>query len=485
VTALRNLIGGQFRDPESGSWSERGRTPDGRQRLDPLPDSDARDVAAAVAAARAAQPAWGRVSPFARSDVLRSIAAGLREQSADLSSAICHEVGKPIGEAVGEIEHAARVLDYYAGLAHELGGDHFPSRQSDVHLYTRREPRGTVGVITPWNFPVNLAVVKLAPALLAGNTGVWKPAHQAATSSALFAEVLVRAGVGAGVVNMVLGDGPTVGAALTSADIDGVSFTGSCAVGQQIESTCRSRGVRVLTELGGKNVTVVCADADLDAATEAIVNAAFRFAGQKCTATSRVVVLDSVHDELLRRLQSRAEQLVVGLPDDQDTFLGPLISDAAVDAVLEHVAVARSMGAEVVVGGDRAGVPGSASGAFMQPTILSGVTAGMRIATEELFAPVVVVIRVTTLDEAFDAADATDFGLTASIFTSDLGTAFEFVERAEVGAVQVNLPTAGLEYQAPVGGRRNSGSGGVELGVAALDFYTRSKSVAIRYPTGG
>ena len=485
MTQLLNLIGGEFRAPESGTWSDRGRTPDGRRDLEPLPDSDARDVERAMRAARSARAAWADLSPFARADVLRAIAEHLRNESASLAETICHEVGKPIADAAGEIDNAARVLEFYAGLAHEMGGDHLPSRQADVHMFTRREPRGIVGVITPWNFPVNLAVVKLAPALLAGNVAVWKPAQQAATSSARFARILVDSGVPAGVINMVLGDGTVVGAAVTESDLDGISFTGSCAVGQRIESSCAARGVKSLTELGGKNVAVVCADADLDAAADAIVNGAFRFAGQRCTATSRVVVEDSAHDALVQRLQDRVFQLVVDVPEDPSTFLGPMISSAARDEVLEHIGVARSMGAELVVGGETAVVMAAPDGAFLQPTVLTGVTAGMRIAQEELFAPVIVVIRARSLDDAFDAADTTDFGLTAAVFTRSLDTAFAFVDRADVGAVQVNLPTAGLEYQSPVGGRRNSGSGGLEQGVAALDFYTRSKAVAIRYTTGG
>ena len=190
-----------------------------------------------------------------------------------------------------------------------------------------------------------------------------------------------------------------------------------------------------------------------------------------------------MHDELVQRLRTRTVELVLGVPDDSATFLGPMISEAAVADVLEHITIARSMGAELVVGGERGVVADAPNGAFLQPTILTGVTAGMRIATDELFAPVVVVIRASSVEDAFDAADATDFGLTAAIFTTDLGAAFRFVERAEVGAVQVNLPTAGLEYQSPVGGRRNSGSGGLEQGAAALDFYTRSKAVSIRFAT--
>lgn len=477
---LLNFIGGEFRDPVSGTWSPRGATPDGTGQLDSLPDSDARDVEAAIEAARLARAPWSATSPFARADILRGLAARLREKSPILSESMCHEVAKPIGEAVGEVENAARVLEFYAGLAHEMGGEQFPSRQAEVHMFTKREARGIVGVITPWNFPVNLALVKLAPALLAGNVVVWKPAEQAASSSQLLAQVLADAGLPAGVVNMVQGDGE-VGAAVVASDLDGVTFTGSCAVGQLIESSCAARGIKSLTELGGKNVAVVASDADLDAAADAIINGAFRFAGQKCTATSRVVVEEAVHDELVQRLKVRADALVVGMPDDPEAFLGPLVSPDAVAIALDHIATARSMGAEVVTGGERAEIPGAPDGAFLQPTILTGVTAGMRIATDELFAPVVVVIRVSSLEDAYDAADATDFGLTAAVFTRSLATAFRFVDRADVGAVQVNLPTAGLEYQSPVGGRRNSGSGGLEQGVAALDFYTRSKSVSIKF----
>jgi aldehyde dehydrogenase (NAD+) len=294
---------------------------------------------------------------------------------------------------------------------------------------------------------------------------------------------LIESGLPAGVVNMVLGGGVEVGTPLTESDIDGVSFTGSCAVGQQIESRCSARGVRTITELGGKNVAVVCADADLDAAVEAIVNGAFRFAGQKCTATSRVVVLESVQAEFISRLMSRMRDISVGLPSDPTTFMGPLISQGAVADALTYVDDAVAVGAELLSGGKRADIVGSSEGAFLEPTVLAGVTAGMRIATEELFAPVLVIITARDTEEAFALADRTDFGLTAAIFTNNLATAFAFIDNADVGAVQVNLPTAGLEYQAPVGGRRGSGSGGVEQGIAALDIYTRTKSVSMRYRT--
>lgn len=480
---LQNVIGGVSVAPASGTWIERGFTPDGTAQLAAVPESDERDVRAAVDKAREAQPAWAALSPFQRADFLRAIARQLRADAGPLASIMCAELGKPIGEAHGELENAARVLEYYAGLAHEMGGDHLPSRQADVHMFTRREPRGTIAIITPWNFPVNLAIVKLAPALLAGNTAVWKPASQAAQSSYAFALSLIESGLPAGVVNMVLGGGVEVGTPLTESDIDGVSFTGSCAVGQQIESRCSARGVRTITELGGKNVAVVCADADLDAAVEAIVNGAFRFAGQKCTATSRVVVLESIQAEFISRLLSRMRDISVGLPSDPTTFMGPLISQGAVADALTYVDDAVAVGAELLSGGKRADIVGLSEGAFLEPTVLAGVTAGMRIATEELFAPVLVIITARDTEEAFALADRTDFGLTAAIFTSNLATAFAFIDNADVGAVQVNLPTAGLEYQAPVGGRRGSGSGGVEQGIAALDFYTRTKSVSMRYRT--
>ncbi len=483
MSELQNVIGGVAVAPASGIWVERGITPDGTGELAAVPESDERDVRAAVQTAREAQTAWAARSAFERADFLRAIARQLREDAGSLASIMCAELGKPIGEAHGELENAARVLEYYAGLAHEMGGAHLPSRQADVHMFTRREPRGTIAIITPWNFPVNLAVVKLAPALLAGNTAVWKPASQAAQSSYAFALSIIKSGLPAGVVNMVLGGGAEVGTPLTDSDIDGVSFTGSCTVGQQIESRCSARGVRTITELGGKNVAVVCADADLDAAVEAIVNGAFRFAGQKCTATSRVVVLESVQAEFIALLMKRMHGLTVGYPADPTTFMGPLISQDAVAEALSSIEEAVAVGAELLAGGRRPDALDSTQGAFLEPTVLAGVTAGMRIATEELFAPVLVIITARDTEEAIALADRTDFGLTAAIFTNDLGTAFAFVDQADVGAVQVNLPTAGLEYQAPVGGRRGSGSGGVEQGIAALDFYTRTKSVSMRYRT--
>ena len=478
---LLNVIAGELVEPASGKWSQRGTTPDGRLELDALPRSDARDVERALLAARAAAPEWASLTAFARADHLRAAASEMRARLESLATTICHEVGKPIAEARAEVDNAARVLDFYAGLAHAIGGDHFASARDGVHLFTRREPRGVVAIITPWNFPISLAIVKLAPALLCGNTAVWKPASPSATSSAALAACLSDAGIPAGVVNMVLGGGGSVGDPLTDAELGAISFTGSCEVGQSIERRSAARGVRTLTELGGKNVAIVCADADLDLAVEAVVGGAFRYAGQKCTATSRLVVVDAVHDEFVTRLTARVATLVVGVPDDPTAFVGPVISQECVDTTLKCIADAVAGGAQVVSGGSRADVAAAPDGTFLEPTVVVGVTPNMRLAREELFAPVLAVLSARDIEEAYAIADDTEFGLTAAIFTRDLSTAFEYVARADAGAVSVNLPTSGVEYQLSLGGRRNSGSGGQEQGLATLDFYTRSKSVSVRY----
>lgn len=481
MTDLLNLIDGDWRPASDGGTTSRGPSPDGLSDLAPVPDSRAADVQAALAAARGAAPAWTAMSPYARADLLRGLARELRERAQTMAELMCVEIGKPVAEGLGEVENAAKVVEFYAGLAHELGGEHVPSMRPGVHIVTRREPRGVAAVITPWNFPVNLPLVKMAPALLAGNTVVWKPASPGAEASVELARAIVAAGIPAGVVNMVLGDGPTAGAALAAADVDAVSFTGSCDVGHQIERQGAERGVKVLTELGGKNVVVVCDDADLDLAVDAIVNGAFRYAGQKCTATSRVVATPGVHDELVARVCAKLDDLPVGLPSDPSTFLGPTLTEAAVAGALAAVAEAVSAGATVVRGGHRPVIDAAPNGHFLEATVLTGVSSSMRVARAELFAPVLAVLAAADPGEAFEIADSTEFGLSASIFTTDLETAFRFADATDTGAVQVNLPTAGLELQVPVGGRRDSGAGGVEQGRAALDFYTRNKTISIRH----
>jgi alpha-ketoglutaric semialdehyde dehydrogenase len=483
MSDIGNLIDGKQVGAQSGAWIERPTAPDGISRLSRVPRSAQADVQAAVAGARTAFAHWSGRSAFERADHLRRLASEIRNRSDDFAELMCREVGKTLADGHAEVANAARVVDFYAGLAHELGGTHLPSARGGVHLYTRREPVGVVALITPWNFPVNLPLVKMAPALLAGNTVVWKPASQGAESAALLAECFVAADLPAGVVNMVLGEGREVGEPLVKADVDAVSFTGSTPVGRRLEQLAAERGTRILVELGGKNATIVCSDADLDLAARTVAAAAFGFAGQKCTATSRVIVIDAVHEEFVGRLSTIVAGMVVGDPHDARTEVGPLISDSAREWAQDRVESAVSAGAKVVT--NSAGIDEPRAGSYMSPVVITGVTPRMAVAREELFAPVLAVLHASDLAEAFEIADDTEFGLTAAIFTTDLAAAFSYAHRADAGAVMVNLPTAGMEFQSPLGGRRGSGGGGLEQGLEALHFYTEVKTIAIRYGTAG
>jgi aldehyde dehydrogenase (NAD+) len=449
--------------------------------LDPIANSSVDDVNAAITAARGAQAEWRRTSPLQRGSVLRRIASELRSQSDRVASMMSSEIGKPLVESHAEIANAANVFDFYGGLGHEVGGEVIPSARDGVHLFTTREPLGVVALITPFNFPVNLPVVKLAPALLAGNTVVWKPASAGAATAQAVMDCITSAGIPEGVVNQILGNG-SVGAALAAGRIDGISFTGSTAVGRQLAAKAGATGIPCLLELGGKNAVVVNDDADLASAAAVITAGAFGYAGQKCTATSRLIVVgEETQRALLELIRERVSAIQVGAPLAPETTMGPVITSTIVDETLDVVSHAISEGAELFLGGDRVSVRGCENGNYLAPTVVTGVRPEMRIAHDELFAPVLAVICVASLDEAIAAANDSVYGLSAAIFTQSLEAAFAFSQRIETGAVQVNLPTAGLEYQSPFGGRGDSGSGRYEGGKAALEFYSHNKTIAIRH----
>lgn len=478
---LLNFINGQYEPPESGEWQIRGRSPDGATDLAMLPESDSRDVVRAVESARAAQRQWAARSTFERGESLQRLACELGSRADDIAAEMCVEVGKPINEAHAEIENAVKVLKFYGGLGHTLGGEVIPSTRDNVHLYTKAEPRGVVGAITPWNFPINLPIVKLAPALLAGNTAVWKPASAGASTSMKLVECFRAGDIPPGVINLVLGSGAKIGPAFLSPNIDVISFTGSTEVGQDLRSKASRVGIPCLLELGGKNAMVVLADADIEAAATTAVQGAFGYAGQKCTATSRLIADESVADALLARIENLMDSLEVGMPQTSTTNIGPLISGNSVEKTLVEIDDAIGAGARVVAGGDRVTVHGGERGHFLAPALVSDVTPDMMLAQKELFAPVIALMTVNSLDHAIDLVNASTYGLSAAIFTRDLQSAFLFSEGVRVGAVQVNLPTSGLEYQAPLGGRANSGAGGYEGGLAALNTYRHLKTTAISY----
>jgi aldehyde dehydrogenase (NAD+) len=442
--------------------------------------SDARDVKLAVDAAAAAFEPWSRVPAPRRAACLLKAAAALSRRRDEAAVLLTREEGKILAESRGEVDRAVGLLEYYAGQAGMLAGETVPSAMENRFLYTLRVPLGPVALITPWNFPCAIPVWKSAPALLCGNTVVLKPAEQAPASACLLAEVFHEAGLPQGVFNLVTGDGQSVGEPLTADPrIKAISFTGSVEVGKAIARKCADRLIRVGLEMGGKNPHIVLEDADLDRAVNDVMLGAFWGAGHKCTACSRAIVVDAVHDAFIEKLLKRTSELRVGDGLDPQTQVPPLLDETQMQRALDYIALGQKEGAKLLVGGKRlAGGPYD-EGWYVAPTVFADVKPGSRLAQEEVFGPVLAVVRVKDFDEALHIANGVEFGLSAGLSTRSLARTLEFARRSEAGVLHVNNPTAGLELQAPFGGMKSSSSGYREMGRAAIDFYTSVKTVYV------
>jgi len=471
-----------------------GRWVDGPHRFDDRNPADTRDLVgqfvhgtpadmtAAVEAAHAAYPTWAMMPAPARGCYLFKAAEILDGRFDQVAAEMTREEGKTLPEAKGEVRRSINILRYFGGEGARLPGLQAPSERDRVFAFAIRKPLGVVGLVTPWNFPSAIPAWKLAPALVAGNTVVLKPASAAPLSSWRIVEALVDAGVPAGVVNFVAGPGAELGNAM----IDGpgmkaVSFTGSCSVGGLLYDRAVRRRLRVQLEMGGKNPTVVLADADLDRAVEDTVNGAFASTGQKCTATSRVIVDASVHDAFVAKLVARTRMLNIGSGMEPSTDIGPAVDQQQLDTVLRYVERGRAEGARLACGGRRLIDPPFDHGYFVEPAVFVDVHEQMTIAQEEIFGPVLAVLKASDFDGAVRMANAVAFGLSASVQTRDLSRAFEFINRIDAGLVTVNLPSAGVEYQLPFGGTKDSSFGPKEQGPHALDFYSDWKTVYLRY----
>jgi aldehyde dehydrogenase (NAD+) len=483
ITTARyqNFIGGEWRAPASGQFFDDRSPADASTVVAQFPQSSAVDARAAVDAAARAFGPWSRELPPKRGAILYKAASIIRSRLDAITRDFVLEDGKPIKEARAEVLRAADIFEYFAGEGSRLGGHTLPSGRPGVFLYTLRRPLGVVAIITPWNFPVAIPAWKLAPALICGNTAVVKPASQAPLSLWHLVKALEDAGLPPGVLNLVTGPGSVVGNALIEHQaVRGISFTGSTEIGTRVYQFGSQRTARVQCEMGGKNPLVVLADANLDLAVRLIIEGAFSNAGQKCTATSRVIVERPVLDELTTQLVAATKALAVGNPMDENTYVGPVIDESAMTKILEYIAVGRQEGAQVLCGGGRLTAGGRDQGYFIAPTVFAGVRPDMRIAQEEIFGPVVGIIPAANFDDAVRLANQTQFGLSAGIVTGSLEKAHAFSERVEAGLVMINLPTAGVEYQAPFGGTKASGTAFKEQGQAALDFYTEVRTVAMR-----
>lgn len=433
---------------------------------------DASSVDAAVDAARAAFPAWSGASPQLRHDVLEGAAARILARKDELGRLLSREEGKTLPEGIGEVTRAAQIFRFFAGEALRLTGDILQSVRPGVEVFVEREPLGVVGLITPWNFPIAIPVWKAAPALAYGNCVILKPADLTPGCAWEIASILRDAGCPDGVFNLVMGRGSSVGARMVEhPGIDAISFTGSVATGRRIGLQCMEAGKKVQMEMGGKNPMVVLDDADLDVAVAACVNGAFFSTGQRCTASSRLIVTDRIHDAFLEKLTQATTALRVGDALDPATQIGPVVDQNQLEQNLRYVALAREEGCEVI-GGDAL----DGQGYFQRPAIFAGATNAMRSSREEIFGPCASVIRVADYDAALAAANDTDFGLSAGICTTSLKLASHFRRHAQAGMIMVNLPTAGVDYHVPFGGRKGSSYGPREQGSYAREFYTHVKT---------
>lgn len=473
---LQHFVDGDWRSSESDSWIADVNPSDASDVLAHVPTGTAGDAIAAVNAANAALPAWRAMPGPARAELLYKWSAAIAARQEELAQLVTREVGKPIGEARGEVGRCVMILRYYAGEAVREIGDVIPAQSAGSLQFSLRQPLGVVALITPWNFPVAIPLWKAAPALAFGNTVVLKPSEMSPKSALVLAECAATAGMPRGVFNVLHGTGD-VGSSLIAADaVRAVSFTGSSRVGAIVAAAAAKRNIRYQTEMGGKNVAIVMPDADLKQAAALAAAGAFRYAGQKCTATSRVVVARQVEDAFLAELRAQVASLPLGPVTDVSAAIGPVISDASKTSIQSAL---DGMDAERFYVGEIPKTESFARGFFVPPTIVRGASPDSEIAQRELFGPVLATFTANDLDEAIALANSTPFGLSAALFTKDLPSALRYIDRIDAGMVRVNGDTTGVDPHAPFGGVKGSSSGSREQGPAAREFYTEIKTVQI------
>ena len=478
---FQNYIGGEWVDSDSGETFESVNPANG-ETIGVFPRSSAADVDRAVEAAKSAYREWRLVPAPKRGEILFRFAQLLTEQKADLTELMSHEMGKVLAEAGGDVQEAIDMSYYMAGEGRRLFGQTTPSELPDKFNMSVRMPIGVVGVITPWNFPIAIPSWKIAPALVCGNTVVFKPATDTPLLGERFVELLAESGVPAGVVNIVHGGGGEVGDRIVRhPDVPVVTITGSRETGVGVMRTAADNLKRVHLELGGKNAIIVMDDADVDLAVEGILWSAFGTSGQRCTAASRVIVHEGVYGDLQSKLVAAAEKMRLGPGWEEDTDVGPLINRGALEKVDSYTTIGKDEGAKLLTGGEIASGNGLGDGFFYRPTIFGDVEPGMRIAQEEIFGPTTALIPVRSFDEAIEAANGVKYGLSSSIFTSDVNKAFRAMRDLETGITYINAGTIGAEVHLPFGGTKDTGNGHREAGQAALDVFTEWKALYVDY----
>jgi aldehyde dehydrogenase (NAD+) len=483
VRTYQNFIGGEWVAAKNGARFQNVNPADKREVVADYPQSGEVEAKAAIEAARAAQPGWGAQTAVARGRVLSKLSEVLATRKAELAELLTREEGKTLAESTGEVQRAVDIFRFFGGLSYTIGGNVIPHDMPGNLLYTTREPVGVVALITPWNFPVAIPAWKLAPALVSGNAVVLKPASQAPALALEIAKAAAEAGLPKGVLNVVLGDGRAVGAELArNQHVAALSFTGSYSVGNVVYKQLADRMARAQMEMGGKNPTIVLADADLDLAVNLVTRAGFGLTGQACTATSRVIVEQSVADAFTQKLAAKAKAWKVGNGLTQGIDMGPAVSEKQLQGNLDYVQIAQKEGAQLVYGGNRLTDGDFANGWFMEPTVLTNVKPTHRIACEEVFGPVIAVLPVANFDEALQTANGVDVGLSASIVTRDLKKAMVYAEKIQAGVVKINQISTGLALQAPFGGVKKSSTDSFkEQGAGAIDFYSRIKTIYLDY----
>jgi alpha-ketoglutaric semialdehyde dehydrogenase len=469
----RNLIAGEWVEGEGETENVNPSNTD--EVIGIYASSGKAQVARAVESARAAAPAWARSPVQSRHDILRKAADEISARKDELGRLLAREEGKTLPEATAEVVRAAQIFAFFAGEAVRISGETIDSVRPGIEVSITREPVGIIGLITPWNFPIAIPAWKIAPALAYGNTVVFKPADLVPGSAWALVDILHRAGVPAGVLNLVMGPGSKVGEAmLESEDVDAVSFTGSLDVGRHAAEACARHMRRVQIEMGSKNPLVVLEDCDLPTAVACAVNGAFYSTGQRCTASSRLVVAEPIHDQFVDALTQRMQGLVVDDAVKDGTQIGPVVSQPQLDQDLDYLRLGQEEGATLHWGGER--LNRETPGYYLQPALFTDTANDMRINREEIFGPIASVIRVRDYDEALAVANDTPFGLSAGICTRSLKHASHFRRNAQFGLVMVNLPTAGVDYHVPFGGRKASSYGPREQGRYAREFFTQIKT---------
>ena len=484
MRVLQNFIDGEWRTSKGRRVADVNPA-DVSEIVAEAPASPAEEATAACEAAARAFQGWRDTPAPVRGQLLYRVQRRMDERRQELAEALTREEGKTLAESRGEVQRAINVVEFFAGEARRITGDTIPSELPNNFCYTVKQPVGPVAIVTPWNFPVAIPIWKMAPALVAGNTVVFKPASLTPLTAALLVEVFHECGLPPGVLNLVFGGGREVGDTIVRHPaIQAVSFTGSNDVGVGLYGAAAARGIKCQCEMGGKNPIVILGDADLDLAVESTVQGAFGSTGQRCTATSRAVVVESIANAFLERLEARTASLVVGSGLDPKTNVGPSVDESQLQTVLGYVETGRREGARLIRGGTRLTAEGRDRGFFVAPAIFDDVRPEMRIAQEEIFGPVLALIRVPDTEAALAVANGVKFGLSASVYTNDVASMYRFVDQLEAGIIHVNSPTVGGEAHIPFGGMKATGVGLREMGRVAIDFYTELKVVYVDY-TGG